>query len=138
MSGGLLGPIDDIFHIFEELVIGTRSPSTVRWMPKTDIFMTEESLIIEIELPGVSKEDISVSIGKQGLYIEGTRQRSKRVKDAINFYNLEIDYGPFERRIFFPCPINPSSMDAKIENGVLTIELKKILPVEHEIPIEEE
>lgn len=133
-----MDPIDDVFHIFEELVIGTRSPSTVHWMPKTDIFLTKELLVIEIELPGVKKEDISVSIGRQGLYIEGLRHRSSRAHDGISFYNLEIDYGPFERRIYFPCEVNPKTMEATYENGVLAIELKRVIPVEHEIPIEEE
>ncbi|RKX71774.1 hypothetical protein DRP53_00370 [candidate division WOR-3 bacterium] len=132
-----LNPIDDIFHIFDELVIGTPTPAAVRWTPKADIYLTEEDLIIEIELPGVNKADLSVSLSRNGLYIEGIRHRPARSRRGISFYNLEIDYGPFERRIYFPCPVDPHRMTATFEQGVLTIELKRIRPVEYEIPIEE-
>ena len=132
-----MDPIDNIFHIFEELVIGARSPSTVRWRPKTDIYLQEEYLVLEVELPGVKKDDISVSISRRGLFIEGVRHRSPHSKKGISFYNLEIDYGPFERKIDFPCDVDPSVMKANFENGVLIIELKRDVPAEYEIPIEE-
>ena len=130
-----MDPIDDIFHIFEELVIGVRLPSTIRWRPRTDIYLTP--LVIEIELPGVKKEDISVSLSRRRLFIEGIRHRQPRTREGISFYNLESDYGLFEKRIDFPCDVDPNEMKANFDSGVLIIELKRDVPTEYEIPIEE-
>ena len=114
------------------------SSTAVRWIPKTDIYITETDLVVEIELPGVKRSDLTVSIARDGLYIEGVRRRSPKVHSSISFYNLEIDYGPFERRIYFPTPVDPRKLNASFEDGVLIIVLKRSRPIEFEIPIVEE
>ncbi len=95
-----------------------------KWLPPTDVYETNKLFIIVLELPGVNKDDIDVLIEKNKLTISGNRKEIK-LADLESYYQVEINYGPFERVIFLPDSINSSSVEAQYNNGFLIISIKK-------------
>ncbi|MFW6140840.1 MAG: Hsp20/alpha crystallin family protein [Acidobacteriota bacterium] len=92
------------------------------WIPAIDIVVKEDKLIVEVELPGVKREDITVLLSSSSLEIKGVK-KDKLPKTGINYFRLEREYGQFSRFIFLPYFIDPEKAEARIENGILTIEM---------------
>jgi len=92
------------------------------WIPAVDIAVKENKLIIEVELPGVKREDITVRLTSSSIEIKGVK-KDKVPKTGINYFRLEREYGQFSRFIFLPYSVDPEEAEASIENGILTIEM---------------
>ncbi|HZX10786.1 MAG TPA: Hsp20/alpha crystallin family protein [Acidobacteriota bacterium] len=92
------------------------------WIPAVDIAVKENKLIIEVELPGVKREDITVRLTSSSIEIKGVK-KDKVPKTGINYFRLEREYGQFSRFIFLPYSVDPEKAEASIENGILTIEM---------------
>ncbi|MBF0225251.1 MAG: Hsp20/alpha crystallin family protein [Desulfobacterales bacterium] len=96
-----------------------------QWKPAMDIYETPNEVIVLAELAGVTKENIDVEIGQRAIKITGKRQCYPLLQNAR--YNLaEIQYGHFERTLFFPSPVNTENVKAICSNGLLEIRLQKI------------
>ena len=105
--------------------------------PEVDIFETEENLILKIDLPGVKKEHINLSIVGNNLFISGIKKRMLISNDKIKFHCLERTYGSFKRSIHIDVPIDKNNIKAWLENGLLTVIFNKIKEKSQiEIPIE--
>jgi len=89
----------------------------------TDVRETESSFIVEAELPGVKREDISVDVDRDVLTISVTQQQEDNREEG-NYVHRERRYGSI-RRSFDLTGINAQNISAKFENGVLTLELPK-------------
>jgi len=96
-----------------------------RWTPPTDLFVTQGYVWVTFEIPGVSEDDLSISISPTMVYIQGVRRAPEEFSQGITFYNLEIPYGAFERKVTLPCPIDPTNLQFKFERGILTLRLTK-------------
>ncbi len=96
--------------------------------PPVDIFRTVNEFIIKAELPGMKKEEITISTSDDILFIRGIRKMQSKEKE-VSYYHMEINYGPFERRIRIPRNIEYNSMHVSLESGILTI----ILPLKQKI-----
>ncbi len=106
------------------------------WQPKTDIFESDEQVVIKIELAGVDREDVSVKLKDGQLIISGVR-KEKRPQQRVYFHQLEISYGPFQKVIFLPETLQHNEIVAQLEEGMLYIIIsKKSQSVE--IPIQNE
>lgn len=93
---------------------------------KVDVSETDDSFMIEAELPGVSKEDIKLSANGNKLTISGMRQSSREIKDDKRGTILkERSSGSFSRIIPLTTNIDPKLVSAKLDNGILTIEIPK-------------
>ena len=79
---------------------------------------------IEIDLPGVKKEDIEVKIDNNILTVSGTR-KMKREVDRGDYYLMESSFGRFERSFTIPKGIDQERIDASYTDGRLTIDLVK-------------
>jgi HSP20 family protein len=94
------------------------------WRPAVDIFETDNALVLQAELPGVRKEDVSVEVKENVLTIKGERIR----KDAVsreNYYRQERYFGSFSRSFNLRHPVNPEKIKAKFKNGILQVEVPK-------------
>ncbi len=134
---GMIKIFDDLDRLFTGFAENTYSTSRAAWSPLYDLFVTKEKLVIVVELPGVEKEEISVSISTRGLIIRGKREAPKLVREGQIFYNLEIPFGRFERRIPFPIDVRIKEVDINLANGLLTLifplkgeYLERIIPIE--------
>ena len=95
------------------------------WKPPLDICETPGEIIILAELAGVGKENLEVEINSSAVRICGKRDEMPR--QAETSYRLaEIQYGPFERILVLPAPIDPEKVNATYTNGFLEIRMPKL------------
>ncbi len=122
--------IDTLHQRFKEMVddflrapiplIGNRRG----WMPPVDVCEAEDELLIVAEVAGVDKESLSVVIEGEWLQVYGAR-KAPFPADYRRFFQVEIEYGPFERIVRLPVPVDPESAEAVFENGLLLISFRK-------------
>lgn len=79
---------------------------------------------IEVDMPGVKKEDINVKIDNNILTVSGVRKMKKEVKEK-DYYLLESSFGRFERSFVLPEGIDPEKISAEYKDGRLSIDLEK-------------
>jgi HSP20 family protein len=110
--------IDDLWQVprFSGLRHGFR--------PQVDVYRTEEpdELHVVVELPGVDPADVDVRADDSMLVLAGRRPRPPV---EGRYQQMEIAYGPFERRVSLGVPVDPAEASAEYRRGVLTI----VLPI---------
>ena len=94
------------------------------WAPAMDIQEKKEELIVRAEVPGMKKEDISVSLDNNQLVISGEKRCDTELNDAGG-YRAECFYGRFHRSIPLPFAVNQKNIKASYKDGVLTVHLPK-------------
>ena len=94
------------------------------WTPAVDISEDKDNFYLHVELPGLKKDDVKVSYEDGILTIRGEKKDVREDKD-VNFHRVERSFGMFERSFRVPNRILEDKIDAKFENGVLTITLPK-------------
>ncbi len=98
------------------------------YYPHLDIYDDEKNFYVNAEIPGVKKENIKITIQDNFLTITGEKKKETEEKDKKNFYRSERVYGSFTRSFTLPEDINPDSVDAKFDNGILNIKISKSEP----------
>ncbi len=104
------------------------------FVPSVNTREDENAYVVEVDLPGVKKEDIKVNIDheKRTLTISGERKFKEEVKKD-DYYKIESSYGKFMRTFSLPENVDVDNIDAKTEDGVLHITLPKVKKEEKEI-----
>jgi HSP20 family protein len=103
-----------------------------RLQPRLDISEEEQQYNVIVDIPGMTKEDVSVKVENGTLRIEGERKEEKRGK----YHHAERTSGKFLRSISLPEDVDSTKIEAKAANGVLELRLpksKKAMPVEIKI-----
>ena len=102
------------------------------WTPNTDVYETADSLMVKMEIAGIEREDLEITLKDRLLLVRGRRKDTCRQRDQrCVFRQMEIDYGFFERRIVIPRSVDGSRVRAQFRNGFLQIELPKSSQSEH-------
>jgi len=99
-----------------------RGRTASSWRPSVDIYEQDGHLVVKAELPGMKKEDISVTLDQGDLVISGERQAESEVKEE-HVYRLERSYGGFYRRLPLPKDVQPEHIEASFKDGVLEVRL---------------
>jgi HSP20 family protein len=94
------------------------------FVPPVDIYADEQKIVLKVELPGMSEKDIDIQLENHTLTLRGERKVEKEEKEE-NFVRIERRYGSFQRSFTLPETVDPESVNAVYENGVLKIELAK-------------
>lgn len=119
---------DRINRLFEDAFPGGKEDdedlSVHAWRPLVDIYDTETGITIEMDLPGVKKEDVSVEVKENILTIRGDRTAEQVVQEK-KYYRRERTCGSFHRSFAMRDVVSPESIKASFKNGVLKIELPK-------------
>lgn len=110
----------DSFHCSSLPAMSTHST----WTPNTDVFEMEEHLVVKMELAGIRKDDIEITLDGRVLIVRGVRPDPCR-HHRCTFRQMEIEYGYFERRLVIPKTIDGSQVKAQYHNGFLHIDLPK-------------
>lgn len=98
------------------------------FVPKVDVAEDEKNIMLHVELPGMSKEEVTVTIGDdRTLVIKGEKKRETK-SEGTNYLRIERGYGSFMRSFSLPDYANADSVSATFENGVLTVTLAKSEP----------
>lgn len=95
------------------------------YVPLVDIFETAGNFVVEFELPGFDKKNISLSLCCNMLIVEGVKHKEPRKKD-VSFYCLERNFGRFCRAVEIPPTVDVSQVRARYAKGVLTVIFTKV------------
>ncbi len=129
----------DMDRLFEDFWRGSgrHSPMTTHWpsmmatpwahgevTPRVDETEDEKAFHIQVELPGMDKEDVDITMANGLLTIRGEKKREEEEKGK-DFYRKERSFGAFRRSLPIPADVDESKIDASFTKGVLYIELPK-------------
>jgi len=92
--------------------------------PAIDVAVEKDSVIVKADLPGLTKDDVSVSLQDNCLTIKGEKKQETEKKDA-NYFLSERVHGSFTRVIELPVAVNAARIDARFRDGVLQVTLPK-------------
>lgn len=95
--------------------------------PQIDISEDDEKIIVDAEIPGVKKEDLNITIQDNILTLKGEKKKVDEEKKK-NYFRTERSYGSFQRCFTIPQQISSDDVEAKFEDGMLRIEMKKVEP----------
>lgn len=101
----------------EGMVAGT-------WAPAVDIYETPDSIVLQAELPGLSKDDIDIQVRDNVLTLKGERRSEKEVKEG-NYLRVERAYGGFQRAFTLPAAVQADKIRAVFKDGVLDVSIPK-------------
>ncbi len=138
--GGMLGPtFDDLLERFFYGGPGMeRQSGAVVWTPRADITEDDREVTIDIELPGMKKEDIKVEVRNNVLTISGERKQERRTESPEGS-RIERHYGRFERSFALPETVDDQKVSANYQGGVLTLHLpktEKAMPKEVKVEVQ--
>lgn len=111
---GWFEPLNFTAEHFENLAI----------TPILDIIDEKDNVKIKVEMPGLEKEDVKVSITDELLVVEGEKVLSEQDKDK-NYRRREINWGHYKRNIVLPNSVNMENAKVLFKNGVLLIDIPK-------------
>jgi len=129
--GGLDRMLDEMRRLQEglEKSFGALAPMPAfrsDWRPAIDVKETEKGLVVTAELPGMSEQDIELSVEDDLLTIKGEK-RTESSKDDKGWHVQERSYGAFVRTLQLPFSPKPEEVSAEFAKGVLTISIPKPL-----------
>lgn len=107
----------DVFGRFEELGGGMFSPPM-------DVKEDADAYVVHLEVPGIKRDDIDITLQDNALVIRGTRQRQAEKAEG-QFRRVERQYGSFARSLSLPRSIDASGVEANLNDGVLEVRLPK-------------
>lgn len=89
-----------------------------------DVYETPKKIVVKSTIAGVKPEDLDISLNNDMLTIRGKREKDNEIKQN-NYLHQECYWGAFSRSVILPVEVDNKSVDATLENGILTIILKK-------------
>ncbi|HHY98012.1 MAG TPA: Hsp20/alpha crystallin family protein [Firmicutes bacterium] len=95
------------------------------WSPAVDVYDRGDSIVVKAEIPGVSKDEINLTLTEDGLTISGETRRDEEIKDR-DYYRRERSYGSFTRTIPLPVAVQKEGAKATFKDGVLEVTLPKV------------
>ncbi len=98
--------------------------NTASWMPLTDIFEDAENYKLKLDLPGINKEDVKISINRGALSISGERKQETESSDS-KYHRVERVYGKFYRSFTLPEKVKEDKIHADFINGQLSVVIPK-------------
>ena len=90
-----------------------------------DVFQTEDDVVIQSTIAGVSDKDLDISVTNDMVTIKGSRTPEQKIKPS-DYYYQELYWGSFSRSIILPVDVDADSAKASMKNGILTIRLPKL------------
>ena len=116
---------DDMGRLLRTFVGSEGNGQTGRtWVPALDVWETEKELVYAFDLPGVSKDKISLEVEEGALTVTAERERTSTV-EGDRFYRFERRFGTFSRTIGLPQGVSEDSIRAEYSGGVLEIHVPK-------------
>jgi len=107
----------------ETFARGTETRGTGAWLLPMDAYITDEAIVIRADVPGISADELDITLEGDTLTIRGEITRQGENKPQVIL--LERPTGKFERALNINTPIEHDKVEASFENGVLTLTLPK-------------
>jgi HSP20 family protein len=116
---------DEMNRMFDSFWGDRTSDDDGMLMPPVDVTEKNDKFTVSVELPGMKKEDIKLSLQNSVLTITGTKNRESEPKDD-RFHRIERSFGTFCRTINLASTVDASGIDADFKDGILTVNLPKV------------
>ncbi len=94
------------------------------WNPALDVRDTPENVVVTLELPGLTKEDIQIELLEDVLTVSGERKRESETQEGETFRSERV-FGRFERSLALPAAVTPDKVSATYKDGILTVTMPK-------------
>jgi len=117
---------DEIDRLFESPLaeLARTSHLLSGWTPVLDVYEDKDNLFVKVELPGMKREEIEVSLHEGSLSISGERKSEQKYQNA-EVYRAERFFGRFQRTVTLPTPVAADKVKAQYKDGILSITLPK-------------
>jgi HSP20 family protein len=102
-----------------------RDSAAAAWAPPVDIVEQADAIRIQAEVPGVSPDNVKISVEGNVLTISGTKENTHE-ENTERVHRYERTYGAFERTFTLPSTVDPAGIRAGYANGILTVTLPKV------------
>ncbi|NPU85568.1 MAG: Hsp20/alpha crystallin family protein [Syntrophaceae bacterium] len=122
----------DALHFFQS----DREEGLRVWQPHMDMYETVDEIVLLVEIAGVRREDLHLEVSSDTVTVSGQRSETP-MEGSARFRLAEIPFGPFERSISLPAPVDADHVRASFVNGLLIIRMvKKPLDRVHRVHIQ--
>jgi len=117
---------DEINRVFDDAFLHSSPRSRILrgWYPAVDLMENETEFKLVAELPGMTREDVKISLTDSVLTLRGEKKTEKQ-EEKQNWHHVERSYGSFERSFQLTAPVDNTKISAKFKDGVLTVILPK-------------
>lgn len=95
-----------------------------RWIPAMDLVETEDAFVLHADLPGLTEKDVNIEVKDNVLTVSGER-RSRQEKRHEGYYRVERAFGSFSRSLTLPEGVDPETVKASFDHGVLDVRVPK-------------
>jgi HSP20 family protein len=92
--------------------------------PTLDMYEEENEVVVKAEMPGMTKDDIEITLSDATLMLKGEKKKEEEVKEK-DYYRCEREYGSFLRTVALPAEVKTEGAKAVFKNGVLEVRLPK-------------
>jgi HSP20 family protein len=121
-------PLRDL-RAWQERLERLAHPHPEPWTPPIDVYETQTSYVITVEVPGLSREDVELAVEDSRLVVRGRRPEPRDQRgDPVHYHLIERGYGAFARSFEFAEKVDVDAVSADLAEGVLTITLPKSAP----------
>lgn len=110
--------------LFSDSSWSLQNGTTATWVPPVDVLEQGDAIRISAELPGVTPEDVKISVEGNVLTVQGSKQQVAE-EQTERVHRYERTYGSFQRAFTLPATVDAAHITAGYEHGVLTITLPK-------------
>lgn len=118
----------EINRVFDNFIRGgTQADEAFQnsyWTPAVDIAELDNEYVVKMELAGVNKDDVKISLESNILTIKGEKKQEKEERNK-NVHRVERSYGSFQRSFTLPTTVKSDKIDAVFKEGVLSVSLPK-------------
>lgn len=118
---------DDLYRLNREmnkfLYGGKREREYSTTWPEVNIYENENEYVVAAVIPGVTKEDLNITIKDNSLKVSGERKIT--TQDNVNYHLKERKEGKFERNFLLNDKVDPQNISAELKNGLLLVKLQK-------------
>ena len=125
---------DEIDTIFNNMNIDFPSifNSESSWSPQFEVLNTDKAYIVRGDLPGISKKDVNIEVYDHILTVSGER-KNDNTEENNSFDYSRISYGKFSRTFNLPEDVKYEKINAKMKDGVLSLEIPRIEAIKHDV-----
>ena len=117
-------------ELFNDLMsVGLNVPKTSTTAPAINVKESDNKYVVEVAAPGLKKEDFFVNINDEGNLIIKMEQKNEKKEEDKNtrYLRREFSYSKYEQTLILPDDVKKEDISAKVEHGVLTVELPRIV-----------
>lgn len=116
--------IDQVFDSFLPSRGSNRGTTESGWTPRVDLSETDNAYLIQLDVPGVAREDFNINFQDGMLTVSGER-KTEETKEDESYVRVERSRGRFYRSFSLPKTVDAEQIKADYKNGVLTIDIPK-------------